>query len=129
MDLFSPLPGLRIGLGNIWRFPYVAGENGGAAFVLIYVVCVIYFGTPTMLAELTIGRHTQRNPIGAFSTLSPGSKWFIVGILGVIASYLILSFYAIIAGQVVGYFFETGLGILSGLTARTGKPALRTIRL
>ena len=79
--------GSAVGLGNIWRFPYVAGENGGGAFVLVYVACVAAVGLPLMLAEVVIGRRTQRNPVGAFGALRPGSAWPLVGWLGVAAGF------------------------------------------
>ncbi len=95
--------GSAIGLGNIWRFPYVAGENGGAAFVLIYLIFVIFISAPVMLGELSIGRHAERNPIGAFKNIVPGSWWKLVGFLGVLTGVGILSFYAVIAGWTLQY--------------------------
>ena len=70
--------GSAIGLGNIWRFPYVTGQNGGAAFLLLYLVCVLLLGFPVMVAELTIGRYSRRNPVGAFEMIKQGSWWNIV---------------------------------------------------
>lgn len=102
--------GSAIGLGNIWRFPYVAGENGGAAFVLIYVMFVALIGLPVMIAELAIGRNTEKNPVGAFKKLFPKSLWKAVGGLGVITGIGILSFYAVIAGYTIGYFIKIILG-------------------
>ncbi len=95
--------GSAIGLGNIWRFPYVVGENGGAAFVLLYLVCVLFISAPVMIAELVVGRHTQRNPVGAFHTLLPGSPWKLIGALGVLTGVGILSFYSVIAGWTLQY--------------------------
>lgn len=110
--------GSAIGLGNIWRFPFVTGQNGGAVFVLIYVVIVALIGLPVMIAELSIGRHTQRNPVGAFQMLFPRSLWKIVGVVGVLTGLGILSFYAVIAGYTLGYFMKTIVGsfnqIISG---------------
>ncbi|OQX83316.1 sodium-dependent transporter [candidate division KSB1 bacterium 4484_87] len=102
--------GSAIGLGNIWRFPYVAGQNGGAIFVLIYVIFVVMIGLPVMISELSIGRRTQKNPVGAFKVLFPKSFWKYVGGLGVITGIGILSFYAVIAGYTVGYFIKIILG-------------------
>jgi NSS family neurotransmitter:Na+ symporter len=102
--------GSAIGLGNIWRFPYVVGENGGAAFVLVYLGFVFLIGAPVMLAELSLGRHTERNPVGAFSALAPGTVWKFVGLLGVITGVGILSFYGVIAGWTFGYFVKTVTG-------------------
>jgi len=95
--------GSAIGLGNIWRFPYVAGENGGAAFVFIYIIFVVLIGLPVMIAELSIGRNTQKNPVGAFKKLFPKSYWKIVGGLGVLTGIGILSFYSVIAGWTAQY--------------------------
>lgn len=99
--------GSAIGLGNIWRFPYTAGENGGAAFLVIYLVCIVLLGIPVMIAELTIGRFSRRNPVGAFDAIRPGSPWRIVGFLGVTTGVCILSYYSVIAGVTVGYIFKT----------------------
>jgi len=108
--------GSAIGLGNIWRFPYVTGENGGAAFVLIYILFVVFIGTSVMLAELSIGRSTARNPVGAFAMLAPNSWWRLVGILGVATGIGILSYYSVIAGWTLGYFFKTIVGTFSHVT-------------
>jgi NSS family neurotransmitter:Na+ symporter len=102
--------GSAVGLGNIWRFPYMTGKNGGALFVLIYIGCVVVLGLPVMLAELSLGRATLKNPVGAFQTLRPGSKWNFTGYLGVITAVMILSFYSVIAGWTVGYCFKTVSG-------------------
>lgn len=99
--------GSAIGLGNIWRFPYTAGENGGGAFLVIYLVCIVLLGVPVMIAELTIGRHSRRDPVGAFDAIRPGSPWKIVGFLGVLTGVCILSYYSVIAGVTVGYIVKT----------------------
>ncbi|RCK75823.1 MAG: Sodium-dependent transporter [Ignavibacteriae bacterium] len=99
--------GSAIGLGNIWRFPYTAGENGGAAFVLVYLICVLLIGIPVLIAELTLGRYTQRNPVGAIKTISPTGLWKILGYLGVISGIMILSYYSVVAGWTIGYIFKT----------------------
>ncbi len=102
--------GSAIGLGNIWRFPYVAGQNGGAIFVIIYIFFVVLIGLPVMISELAIGRNTTKNPVGAFKMLFPNSLWKVIGGLGVITGIGILSFYAVIAGYTVGYFIKIVLG-------------------
>jgi NSS family neurotransmitter:Na+ symporter len=99
--------GSAIGLGNIWGFPTVAGQNGGAAFLLIYLAAVAFIGAPVMLAELIVGRRTQRNPVGAFKALTPRSAWVFVGGLGVFTGIMILSFYSVIAGWTLSYIFKT----------------------
>ncbi|MDZ7623358.1 MAG: sodium-dependent transporter [Ignavibacteriaceae bacterium] len=98
--------GSAIGLGNIWKFPYIAGENGGASFVLVYLICIAIIGLPVLIAEILLGRTTQRNPVGAFYKLSQSKFWASVGGLGVVAGFMILSFYAIIAGWAIGYIVE-----------------------
>ncbi|GAB4181297.1 MAG: sodium-dependent transporter [Calditrichia bacterium] len=103
--------GSAIGLGNIWRFPYVTGENGGAAFVLIYLVCVFVIGLPYLLGELALGRHSQKNPIGAIEAIKGKSSWRLVGLLGIVTGFAILSYYAVIAGWTFGYIFKMLLNI------------------
>lgn len=102
--------GSAIGLGNIWRFPYVAGQNGGAAFVLVYVIFVVVIGMPYMFAELALGRSVQRNPVGAIGAIRPGSPWKLVGYLGVFTGVGILSFYGVVAGWTLGYIFKMATG-------------------
>lgn len=101
--------GSAIGLGNIWRFPYITGENGGAAFVLVYLICVSVIGIPVLIAELTLGRHTQRNPVGAIKKILPKGWWKYVGYLGVIAGIVILSYYSVVAGWTIGYIVKTAI--------------------
>jgi NSS family neurotransmitter:Na+ symporter len=98
--------GSAIGLGNIWRFPYVVGENGGAAFVLLYIIFVILIGLPYMFTELALGRKSQKNPVGAIESIKPNSAWKFVGLLGVLTGIGILSFYGVIAGWTIGYIFK-----------------------
>jgi len=102
--------GSAIGLGNIWRFPYVVGENGGAAFVLLYLVFVVIIGLPYMFAELALGRSVQRNPVGSIDAIRPHSPWKLVGYLGVLTGVGILSFYGVVAGWTFGYIFKMAMG-------------------
>lgn len=97
--------GSAVGLGNIWRFPYSAAENGGAAFVLLYLGCVVIIGVPVLLAELSMGRASGKNAVGAFEALDPeGSRrWRWVGGLGVVTGFAILSFYSVVAGWTLSY--------------------------
>ena len=95
--------GSAVGLGNIWRFPYETGQNGGAAFLLIYVLCVLMLGTPLMLAELTLGRASHSNAVGAFRRLAPGSYWWLTGILGAVGVLMIVGFYSVVAGWTLHY--------------------------
>jgi len=99
--------GSAIGLGNIWRFPMVVGENGGAAFVFIYILAVALIGFTVMLAELVIGRHAQRNPVGAVDHIRPRSPWKGIGYLGMVTGVFILSYYAVLAGMIIGYLIKT----------------------
>lgn len=99
--------GSAVGLGNVWKFPYITGENGGGAFVLIYLVCILIVGLPIMLCEFTIGRRTNLNPVGAFSMLKPGTPWVLVGYMGVLAGFLILSFYGVVGGWTLAYVVKS----------------------
>ncbi|RMG43846.1 MAG: sodium-dependent transporter [Acidobacteria bacterium] len=110
--------GSAIGLGNIWRFPYTAGESGGGAFVLVYLLWVVLLGVPVLLAELAIGRASQRNPVGAFRALAPGSWWPAVGGLGVLTGFGILAFYSVVAGWTLGYLAKS----ISGGIRELGTP-------
>jgi len=107
--------GSAVGLGNIWSFPYLTGKHGGAAFLLLYLSCVILVGLPVMLTELIIGRRAEKNPVGAYAALKPGTPWFLVGGVGVAAGFIILSFYSVVAGWVLGYFIESLGGALTRL--------------
>ena len=95
--------GSAVGLGNVWKFPYIVGENGGGAFVLIYLICIFVIGIPIMLAEFTLGRKTNLNPVGAFDQLKPNSPWIGIGYMGVLSGFLILSFYGVVGGWTYAY--------------------------
>jgi NSS family neurotransmitter:Na+ symporter len=116
--------GSAIGLGNIWRFPYTAGENGGAAFLFLYLLCILLIGLPVMIAELSIGRHTRRDPVGAFAAIKPGSQWRLVGYMGVLTGLCILAYYCVIAGITVGYIVKTISGSTASHASFTANPAL-----
>lgn len=105
--------GSAVGLGNIWRFPYMTGENGGAAFILVYIGCVLLFGAPIMMAEFAIGRRARSNTARAFRTLAPDTKWNWVGRMEVLAGFLILSYYAVVAGWTLQYIVEAAAGNFS----------------
>lgn len=110
--------GGAIGLGNIWGFPYMAAESGGGAFVALYVLCVAVVGFPVLLAELTIGRASQKSPVGAFKRLAPGTRWPALGAMGVTIGFGIMSFYCVIAGWTVGYLVKAIRGdFRNGLSA------------
>ena len=107
--------GSAIGLGNIWRFPAVAGQNGGAAFIAIYLASIVLVCLSVMIAELSLGRHTQKNPVGMYNALAPGSKWKYFGLLGVLTGWGISSFYSVVAGWTLGYIVKTATGVFSTL--------------
>jgi neurotransmitter:Na+ symporter, NSS family len=110
--------GSAVGLGNIWKFPYVAGANGGGAFVLFYLLCVALIGLPIMMAEILIGRRGRRNPVATMRIIGEeeGSRptWALVGIMGVIAGIIILSFYSVIAGWSLSYIGHAAMNRFSG---------------
>jgi len=103
--------GSAIGLGAIWRFPYMTGDNGGAIFVIVFLVCCFLIGYPVMIAELTLGRHTEKNPVGMFNRLSEGRRvWKLVGGLCILSGFTIFSWYSVIAGWIIGYLYKTVSG-------------------
>lgn len=101
--------GSAVGLGNIWRFPYETGNHGGAAFILIYLACVLVLGMPIMIAEFTVGRHSKASTGKAYSVLAPGTNWKWLGYLGVLAGFLILGYYSVVAGWTLEYIIEAGV--------------------
>lgn len=107
IGVIAATAGSAIGLGNIWRFPYVTGENGGAAFLLIYIVLMLGIGVPVMLSEMIIGRKSQSNAIGSFKKLVPQSYWWLIGLMGVFASFIILAFYSTVAGWTLHYVYSS----------------------
>jgi NSS family neurotransmitter:Na+ symporter len=113
--------GSAVGLGNIWRFPYVAGENGGGAFVLVYIGCIFLIGVPIMASEILMGRAGRQSPINAMRDLVSHSNanplWQVIGWMGALAGFMILSFYSVIAGWAISYIFQMGAGDFSGSDA------------
>ena len=106
--------GSAVGLGNIWRFPYMAGQNGGAAFILIYLVCIVLLGIPGMMGEFIIGRHSAANAARSYTNLSNGKPWGFIGYMGVFTSMIILGFYAVVAGWCLQYLFASIAGQING---------------
>lgn len=104
--------GSAVGLGNIWKFPYITGMHGGGAFVLFYLFCIVSIGVPLMVAEMVIGRHTRKDPVGAFKRLK-GGGWTLVGWMGVVAGFVILSYYSVVAGWAVDYLWLALKGTFS----------------
>lgn len=110
--------GSAVGLGNIWKFPYITGENGGGLFVLIYLVCIALVGLPILLAEILIGRRAQRSPVGAFVAIrGEGTAWRVVGWMGVLSGLIILSYYSVVAGWTMNYILMSVAGVFSGKSA------------
>ena len=106
--------GSSVGLGNVWRFPYMAGEHGGAAFILLYIGCVLILGIPCMVSEFIIGRHAASNTARAYRSLSQGTPWMLVGYLGVLTGFLITGYYAVVSGWCFQYVYASLLGHLNG---------------
>ena len=113
--------GSAVGLGNIWGFPTQVGRGGGAAFVVLYLLCVFFICAPIMIAEFAIGRRARKDPVGSFETLRPGSRWWLAGALGVLAGVGILSFYSVIAGWTLAYLWFTATGQVTGTPEQIGQ--------
>ncbi len=109
--------GSAVGLGNIWRFPYEAGNYGGAAFILVYLVCVILLGIPIMIAEFIIGRHARANTAAAYRKLAPNTYWHWMGRMGILTGFLILSYYSVVAGWTLEFIVEAGTNRFAGQSA------------
>ena len=121
MAFILAVTGSAVGLGNVWKFPYVAGENGGGAFVLVYLACVILIGLPVMMSEILLGRRGRRNPVATMALLGKeegsSSQWRWLGVLGVVAGILILSYYSVIAGWTLYYIVQSAGGAFQNATA------------
>ncbi|MDE6347582.1 MAG: sodium-dependent transporter [Bacteroides sp.] len=109
--------GSAVGLGNIWRFPYETGNHGGAAFILIYLVCVLILGIPIMISEFLIGRRSRANTAGAYQKLAPGTHWRWVGRMGVLVGFLILGYYSVVAGWTLEFIGESATNSFAGKSA------------
>ncbi|WP_088189383.1 sodium-dependent transporter [Desulfosporosinus sp. FKA] len=112
IGVIAAVLGSAVGLGNIWKFPYVTGANGGAAFILVYLLCLALVGLPVMLSEHLIGRATKSNAVAAFKKLEPRRPWFLVGGAGVVSAFLIMAFYTTVSGWVYAYIFKSASGAL-----------------
>ncbi len=117
--------GSAVGLGNIWRFPYLTGENGGGAFGMVYLLCVVLVGIPIMMAEILIGRRGRQSPINTMDALAKeeglSRHWHLLGWMGVLAGFIILSYYSVIAGWTLAYIFRTGSGLFIDADAALSK--------
>ena len=105
--------GSAVGLGNIWRFPYIAGEGGGGAFLIIYLLCLLIMGIPVLTAEFFVGKYTHLNAVGAYRKLAPRTPWVAIGYNGVLAAFLIYGFYSVVAGWTLHYIWESASGALA----------------
>ena len=112
--------GSAVGIGNIWKYPHMAGQNGGAAFTVVYLVCILVVGLSIVIAEFVIGRRTQLSPVGAFETLAPKTNWKWVGFLGVASAFVILSFYGVVGGWIMKYII---ISVTGGFKELAGDPA------
>ncbi len=106
--------GSAVGLGNVWRFPYMTGQNGGAVFIVIYVICVLVLGIPCMISEFIVGRHGQANTARAFRKLADGTPWTVIGYMGVLTGFLITGYYAVVSGWCLQYIWASLVGHLQG---------------
>lgn len=120
------MAGSAVGLGNLWRFPYLVGTNGGAAFIIIYLIIVFVLALPIMYSEFVIGRRAQSNAYGAFKKLAPNSKWSIIGVISIICCVIVLSFYGVVGGWTIDYMikaitlqFSSDTSALGGLFEET----------
>ena len=116
LAVFFATLGAAVGLGNIWKFPYLIGESGGGAFLLIYLLCIVLVGLPVMISEFYIGRKTRKNSVGAFEKLNAKPGWKSVGFAGILSAYLIMFFYSGVAGWVYSYVFRIVRGDFTSIT-------------
>lgn len=116
LGIIAAAAGSAIGLGNIWKFPYITGVFGGAAFILVYLICIAMIGLPVMLSEFLIGRRAQRNAIGSFKQLKPNTPWFMTGWMGFLSAFMILSFYGVVAGWCLDYIVKAAMNSFSGMS-------------
>ena len=116
MGAIAAAVGSAVGLGNIWRFPYEAGVNGGGAFILVYLVCILIMGIPVILSEFIIGRSTHSNMKAALRQLSPGKKYYLFTYVCILGSFIVIGFYSVVCGWIIEYLYQAILGNLSGHT-------------
>ena len=116
MGAIAAAVGSAVGLGNIWRFPYEAGVNGGGAFILVYIICILVMGIPVILSEFIIGRSTHSNMKAALKQLSPGKKYYLFTYICILGSFVVIGFYSVVCGWIIEYLYQAALGNLSGHT-------------
>lgn len=115
--IIAAAAGSAVGLGNIWKFPYIVGENGGSAFILVYLLSILAVGVPVLLAEFIIGRRGQANAVRSFKKIAPNTKWSGIGWMGIVAAFMILGFYTVIAGYTIHYFILTVTNSFAGMSS------------
>lgn len=113
--------GSAVGLGNIWKFPYMTGEGGGAAFLVIYLLATLAVGLPVMIGEIMLGRVARSNAVGTWKKIAPGSLWYLVGVSGVVAAFLIMAFYTDVAGWVFQFVVRAATGELNAVDPKVGE--------
>ena len=116
MGAIAAAVGSAVGLGNIWRFPYEAGVNGGGAFILVYICCILVMGIPVILSEFIIGRSTHSNMKAALKRLSPGKKYYLFTYLCILGSFIVIGFYSVVCGWIIEYLYQAAVGHLIGHT-------------
>lgn len=115
--------GSAVGLGNIWRFPYLTGENGGAAFVIVYIFCVVMVAAPLLINEIALGRLTGKSPVGAFRATGANSFWTAIGaVLALVVTFVVLSYYSVIAGWTIGYIYTSLFSIKTSFSSFIANP-------
>lgn len=119
LAVFFATLGSAVGLGNIWKFPYLTGQSGGGAFLLVYLICILLVGLPVMVSEFYIGRKTRKNAVGAFKSLNAKPAWKSIGVAGILSAYLIMFFYSDVAGWVYSYVFRALRGDFANITAES----------
>lgn len=113
LGMIAAAAGSAVGLGNIWRFPSETADGGGAIFIFVYLICILFFGVPVMVAEFVVGRSSRANAAGTFHTLAPGTHWKWVGRLGVLTGFVILGFYMVVCGWTLDYFIQSVMGSIT----------------
>ncbi|NPV75254.1 MAG: sodium-dependent transporter [Anaerolineae bacterium] len=129
LGAFVATLGSAVGLGNIWKFPYLTGANGGAAFIIIYVISTLLVGLPVMMAEIMLGRKARANAIATMNKLSPSKRqpWWVIGAMGALAAFLIMAFYSEVAGWVVAYIFKSSFGSILSTNPEVTSQAFSTL--
>ncbi|MBQ7631931.1 MAG: sodium-dependent transporter, partial [Paludibacteraceae bacterium] len=127
IGLIMAAAGSAVGLGNIWKFPYIAGENGGGAFLIVYLLCVLLFGMPLLMTEFLIGKKSGRSAYGAFRELGGNNRWQWLSWLSMLTSFLIMGFYFVVTGWCFNYLYEALLNSFHGMSVEDLTAHFKTI--